>query len=258
MNKLKYILFFLPILIAISFSQSPDTLSTSSGLKYIIVEKGSGAPAENGKAVEVHYTGKLIDGKVFDSSRERNEPIEFILGQGQVIKGWDEGIALMSVGDKFQLIIPPDLGYGSKGAGNVIPANATLIFDVELMSVHVPLKSIADTMMYTIVFSSLDEALKLYDELKKTQPDEYNFHESQLNSLGYELLQGDRVKDAIVIFKLNIKEYPDSYNVYDSMGEAYSIAGENDLAIKNYKKSLEINPKNKNAEDMIKKIEEKK
>ena len=79
-----------------------------------------------------------------------------------------------------------------------------------------------------------------------------------MNSLGYELLQGDRVRNAIEIFKLNIKEFPDSYNVYDSMGEAYAIAGENDLAIKNYKKSLELNPQNKNAEDMIKKIEEKK
>lgn len=258
MIKLKYISFILVIFITNIFSQSSDTNTTASGLKYIVIEKGNGAPAEIDKAVEVHYVGRLIDGKVFDSSRDRNEPIEFILGQGQVIKGWDEGIALMNVGDKFQLIIPPGLGYGSKGAGNVIPPNSTLIFDVELMSVHVPLKSIADTMMYTIVFSSLDDAIKLYKELKKTQHDEYNFKESQLNTLGYQLLQGKRIKDAIEIFKLNIKEYPNSYNVYDSMGEAYAMDGNNELAIKNYKKSLELNPQNKNAEEMIKKIQEKK
>ncbi len=116
-----------------------DTLTTSSGLKYIIVEKSkdaNAAIAEKGKMVSVHYTGFLLDGKIFDSSVERGEPISFPLGQGQVIKGWDEGIALMHVGDKMRLIIPADLGYGAAGAGGgIIPPNATLCFDVELMGV---------------------------------------------------------------------------------------------------------------------------
>ncbi|MES2778646.1 MAG: FKBP-type peptidyl-prolyl cis-trans isomerase [Bacteroidota bacterium] len=116
-----------------------DTLATASGLKYIIVEKtkdGMAPQAEAGKMVNVHYTGMLLDGKVFDSSRERGTPFQFTLGQGQVIKGWDEGIALMRVGDKMRLIIPSDLGYGANGAGGVIPPNATLIFDVELMGIQ--------------------------------------------------------------------------------------------------------------------------
>jgi peptidylprolyl isomerase len=112
-----------------------DTLTTDSGLKYIIVKKGDGARAENGKTVDVHYTGYLMDGKTFDSSVERGEPISFPLGQGMVIKGWEEGIALMHVGDKMRLLIPSDLAYGPNGAGGVIPPNATLIFDVELMNV---------------------------------------------------------------------------------------------------------------------------
>ncbi|MDZ4668134.1 MAG: FKBP-type peptidyl-prolyl cis-trans isomerase [bacterium] len=112
-----------------------DTLTTASGLRYILVQKGSGEQAAVGKTVDVHYTGYLMDGRTFDSSIERGEPISFPLGQNMVIKGWEEGIALMKVGDKMRLIIPSELGYGANGAGGVIPPNASLIFDVELVNV---------------------------------------------------------------------------------------------------------------------------
>jgi FKBP-type peptidyl-prolyl cis-trans isomerase len=106
---------------------------TESGLTIVHVGSGDGA-ARAGDTVWVHYTGTLqADGKKFDSSLDRGEPISFPLGQGEVIKGWDEGIVGMKVGDKRQLIIPPQLGYGEAGAGNVIPPNATLVFDVELV-----------------------------------------------------------------------------------------------------------------------------
>ena len=110
-------------------------MKTQSGLEYIEVEAGTGAKAEAGKTVSVHYTGKFQDGKVFDSSVTSGEPLIFPLGKGNVIKGWDEGIALMKVGGKAQLIIPPQLAYGERGAGGVIPPNATLVFDVELVAV---------------------------------------------------------------------------------------------------------------------------
>ena len=110
-------------------------MKTESGLEYNEVKKGKGAQAEAGKTVSVHYEGKFPDGKVFDSSYERGQPIEFELGRGQVIKGWDEGVGLMKVGGIAQLIIPPELGYGERGAGGVIPPNATLVFDVELVAV---------------------------------------------------------------------------------------------------------------------------
>ena len=108
---------------------------TESGLRYQFIQRGSGKQAENGKTVSVHYEGSLENGKVFDSSYPRKKPIEFKLGVGQVIEGWDEGIALLKVGDKARFVIPSDLAYGSRGAGGAIPPNATLIFDVELMDV---------------------------------------------------------------------------------------------------------------------------
>ena len=108
---------------------------TDSGLRYQILQKGSGAKPKKGQTVSVHYKGQLADGTVFDSSYKRNQPLEFPVGVGQVISGWDEGICLLNVGDKARLVIPSDLGYGSSGAGGVIPPDATLVFDVELMEV---------------------------------------------------------------------------------------------------------------------------
>jgi FKBP-type peptidyl-prolyl cis-trans isomerase FkpA len=110
--------------------------TTASGLKYWDLKKGTGAVAKSGAVVKVHYTGWLTDGKKFDSSVDRNEPFEFKLGAGMVIRGWDEGVAGMKVGGKRQLQIPPDLGYGAHGAGAAIPPNATLVFDVELLGVN--------------------------------------------------------------------------------------------------------------------------
>jgi FKBP-type peptidyl-prolyl cis-trans isomerase len=108
---------------------------TSTGLKYVDQKIGTGAEAKARDVVEVHYTGWLLDGTKFDSSRDRNRPFRFQLGAGQVIKGWDEGVAGMKVGGKRKLTIPPELGYGRQGAGGVIPPGATLVFEVELLNV---------------------------------------------------------------------------------------------------------------------------
>ena len=262
MKKFK---FFLALIFLISFSSfaqentpKHDTVTTKSGLKYIVLNKGNGVKAQDGKEVEVNYKGYLPNGKVFDSSYKRGKPIDFILGTGKVIKGWDEGIALMHVGDKFRLIIPPQLAYGKHGAGNVIPPNATLIFDTELMSVGEPKYPIADTILVTIFEKGIDPAIKQYHELYKTKRDEYNFKESQLNSLGYRLLNANMKKRALAMFKLNAEMYPKSANVYDSLGEFYMLTGNKKLAIENYEKSLKLNPDNKRAEEMLKKLKIKK
>jgi FKBP-type peptidyl-prolyl cis-trans isomerase FkpA len=124
-------------------NQAPTTTGTTAtevtmqdGLKYTDDQVGTGAVATAGKTAVVHYTGWLLDGTKFDSSRDRNQPFSFPLGAGQVIKGWDEGVAGMKVGGKRTLIVPPALGYGARGAGGVIPPNATLKFDVELLDVR--------------------------------------------------------------------------------------------------------------------------
>ena len=111
-------------------------MKTPSGLEYEITKEGTGAVATKGQTVSVHYTGWLENGKEFDSSRKRNQPFEFGLGQGQVIQGWDEGVQGMKIGEVRKLTIPGNLGYGARGAGGVIPPNATLIFDVELLGLR--------------------------------------------------------------------------------------------------------------------------
>jgi len=119
-----------------SMAENNQEVTTPSGLKYVDQAVGTGDAAVAGKNVSVHYTGWLENGKKFDSSVDRGQPFSFPLGAGRVIKGWDEGVQGMKVGGKRKLTIPSDLGYGSRGAGGVIPPNATLIFDVELLRVQ--------------------------------------------------------------------------------------------------------------------------
>ena len=113
----------------------PGEVTTPSGLKYVDLVEGTGASPEPGQSVTVHYTGTLEDGNKFDSSVDRGQPFVFQIGMGRVIKGWDEGVMTMKIGGKRKLIIPASLGYGARGAGGVIPPNATLICEVELLGV---------------------------------------------------------------------------------------------------------------------------
>ena len=139
MNKLGYGLLIGGIIMAQADAATiapQDTTQTQSGLQYIDTKAGTGQTPKSGQRVTVHYTGTLQDGTKFDSSVDRGQPFTFTIGVGEVIRGWDEGVSTMKEGGKRQLIIPANLGYGTRGAGSAIPPNATLIFDVELIKVE--------------------------------------------------------------------------------------------------------------------------
>jgi peptidylprolyl isomerase len=141
--------------------------TTESGLRYLIVEEGDGREADAGNVVQVHYTGRLEDGTEFDSSLNSGQPIQFALGTGRVIPGWDEGIALLREGDQARFIIPPDLGYGATGSGGVIPPDATLIFDVQLVRV-LPPSPAEPTAVDEGDYVTTDSGLKYYDIVEGT------------------------------------------------------------------------------------------
>jgi len=139
-----------------------DLTTTDSGLQYVVEEEGAGIAPEAGNVVQVHYTGKLADGTVFDSSYERDQPIAFPIGQGMVIPGWDEGISLLNVGGKAKLIIPPELAYGEYGVTGVIPPNATLYFEVELVDI-LPGSPEAPAEVAAEDYITTESGLKYYD-----------------------------------------------------------------------------------------------
>lgn len=236
-----------------STSTSGDTVTTASGLRYVMTTRNSeGKKAKSGETVVAHYHGTFLDGRVFDSSRERNRPFEFVLGQGQVIKGWDEAFAILRTGERATLIIPPGLAYGSMQRGP-IPANSTLVFEVELMEIKKP--GFADLYAKTIETSGIETAVALCEKHKKEGFKDYYLSEEQMNRVGYAYLQRGRHREAIETLKLNVEAFPNSSNVYDSLGEAYMAAGNREEAIDNYRRSLDLDPNNANAVEMLKRLE---
>jgi peptidylprolyl isomerase len=121
---------------AAAATKPPRTVVLPDGLKYVDLKIGAGPQPATGQTVRVHYVGRLLDGTKFDSSRDRHQPFEFALGEGNVIPGWDEGVKTMRVGGRRKLIVPPQLAYGEQGAGDKIPPNATLVFDIELLGIE--------------------------------------------------------------------------------------------------------------------------
>lgn len=253
MKKLLFIISFWIYVISVS-AQSTDTITTETGLKYFIVNEGAGEKVEEGKEVTLHGIGTFENGEVFWETRESNSPFHFVTGTNSVIKGVEEGVSKMRVGDRWIFILPPELAYGDRQRGP-IPPGSTLVFDYEILDVTDPQKSIIDTMTTTIDQQGIDKALELYKDLEKK--DGYNFRSDQLNILGYNLIKESKFDIARVIFELNTQKHPKDFNVWDSLGEIYMILGEYDKATESYQKSLELYDGNTNAKEMIEKIKSK-
>jgi hypothetical protein len=227
-------------------------ITTPSGLTYLITKKGTGRQPKQGETVVLHYTGMLTDGVKFDSSRDRDKPFAFKLGAGQVIKGWDEGVAKLRIGDHAILVVPSKLGYGGKGAGDVIPPDSTLIFVVEVVDVKA--NSLADVLSKTLSAKGVEAMIAEFHRLKGVADPDLYTSESDLNGFGYSLLNRRQVNEAIEVMKLNVEAYPQSANVYDSLGEAYMLRGDKEKAIENYQRALAIDPTMESAKQALTKL----
>ncbi|MCC5025475.1 MAG: FKBP-type peptidyl-prolyl cis-trans isomerase [Candidatus Synoicihabitans palmerolidicus] len=195
-----------------------------------------------------HYTGTLDDGTVFDTSRDGGQPFAFTVGKRQVIKGWDEGFRLLQVGDHATLVIPPELAYGDKES-DTIPANSRLHFEVELVGLKTP--ALADILKDRIDAAGVDAGRELYAEQKAGGFADAFVSEGQMNGLGYHYLFADNTEAALAVLQWNVEQFPESGNVYDSLGEAWVKAGDREAALANYRRSLELDPTNTNAEQFI-------
>lgn len=231
-----------------TFPPLAGAVTTPSGLQVAITRRGTGPAAQPGQVVIAHYTGTLADGTVFDSSRQRETPFAFTLGRKQVIRGWEEGFAQLHVGDQATFIIPPELAYGSKAVGP-IPPDSTLKFEVELLELKA--RALSDVLQDEIDRTGLAAALQRFAELKAAGFGDCYVSEAQLNGLGYRYLGQDRVAEAAAILKLNVELHPDSGNTHDSYGEALLKQGHRDLALAEYRRSLELDPANANAAKVI-------
>jgi tetratricopeptide (TPR) repeat protein len=169
-----------------------------------------------------------------------------------VIKGWDEGVAKLRVGDHAILVIPSKLAYGSKGAGDVIPPDSTLIFVIDVVDVKV--MSLSDVLSKTLTEKGVEAMVAEYHRRTSIANPDLYVAESDINSFGYSLLRRKQVNEAIEVFKLNVEAYPESANVYDSLGEAYMVSGDKERALENYRRALTIDPTMESAKQAFKKL----
>src|SRR5258708_3480130 len=226
---------------------------TPSGLRYSITSRGGGADVRAGQVIVAHYAGRLADGTEFDSSFKRKRPIAFTLGSHQVIRGWEEGFALLHVGDKATLEIPAPLAYGEHGRPPLIPQNAALTFDVELVAVYE--HALSDALAEALTQGGLDEMRRRYDMLRLNGFAGLYVDEAQLNGLGYRLMAQGNTGAAIAAFRWIVERFPASPNAYDSLGEALAKSGDREGAIRSYRRALEIDPGFANAAQEGKRLE---
>ena len=242
-------------------AQDCEFITTESGLKYFITQRGDGVKIDSGSVVIQHYILWLSNGKRLESSRDINKPFGAVFPSEGVIKGTNEAISLMNVGDRGIFLMPYYLAYGEQGDSE-IPPKETLTFDIEILGV---VEQLLEDELYKVLTNEyevdsllkVEQTIKFFHELKEGGFQDMWVDQYALNTIGYMLLRNGYLEEAIDVFELNVKEYPDSFNPYDSLGEAYMKSRKIELAIINYRKSLELNPKNSNALKMLENLENK-
>jgi tetratricopeptide (TPR) repeat protein len=258
MLKKRILTILLLVMSAHSMAQTTDTMTTKSGIRYLILKKGNGSALTPGWIAIWQYRLTLTDGTKVDASWDRSSPFSAKYPSNQIIPGVTEALSLMHIGDSAVFIIPSSLGYGDRGSGP-IPPKATLVFDMLLLGEkEKSLQGILDSVLYAKPLADsaqphMKEVLDTYEKLKKKGFENLLVSEDDFNNLGYQLLKKSP-KNAVVFFEMNVKLYPDSWNAYDSLAEGYMNLGQNKRAVKYYEKSLQLNPNNKNAEEMLKKL----
>ena len=226
-------------------------ITTASGLTYFVTHEGGGRRPQPGEMAFLHYTVLLTDGTKIESSLDQGEPFDFLLGGGGVIKGMDEAVANLGLGDEAVLIVPPQLGYGAKGAGKVIPPGATLVFLIHLVDIRPKDKVLSNVLLDVAVTQGLDAAIKRYQELRSAKFGDLYASEADMESLGYQLMKKKRFQDAVAFLRLNTEAYPNSADAFVSLAEALKKSGDKVQALRCCKQALELDPKNQEAKDLV-------
>ncbi|WP_068412949.1 FKBP-type peptidyl-prolyl cis-trans isomerase [Roseivirga echinicomitans] len=242
----------------IVFSQTNDTITTKTGLKYFLTKQGNGKAIDSGLVVVQHYTVWLSNGEKLQSSRDKNTPAGSVYPSDKIIKGANEAISLMKVGDRGKFIMPYYLAYGEKG-NSLVPPKETLIFDIEVLETKK--SSISKELLDVLYDDSFKvdsipkthEAIEKYKSLKRDGFTDLYIGPNDIYIIGFGLLE-KFPKDALELFKFWVEENPKSSDAYLHLGNAFNYSGEQKLAIENFKKSLELNPDNLVALEQLKKL----
>ncbi|HEY4081596.1 MAG TPA: FKBP-type peptidyl-prolyl cis-trans isomerase [Burkholderiaceae bacterium] len=226
-------------------------ITTASGLTYMVTHAANGRHAQAGEVMFSHYTVLLADGKKIESSIDHGDPFGFTVGAGQVIKGMEEVMSKLGVGDEAVAIMPPQIAYGEKGAGTAIPPGSTLVFLLHVMDIRAHDKVLSNVLQDLVQNQGLEAAVKRYRELKAAQFGDIYASEGELASLAYRLLKKKMFTEAIAFLKLNTEAYPKSADAFANLADGFKKSGDKAQALLACQHALELDPKNADALELL-------
>ena len=245
----KYVILFLLLSLACSRQENRNFLGreaqfTESGLEYIYLQKSNGIKPVLGEEVKAHCILKVGDSTEVWNTRTEGDPFTFVYAETGFIKGWVEIMGIAKVGDRIKVIIPPEIGYGAKGAGDNIPGNAYLSFDIEILESNDLMLWIADSLFEFFKSEGKDAAISYYEQLKSDSSGKYLLNEKQLKTAAGMLRNDGRLNDHFAIATLRVEEYPGSVEAHFALATVYNERGEKSKALKELNHCLEIDPEN--------------